>query len=48
MSKCYMFEMITPSHVIVVRPESDEIYLHGVRDLVTLEELQPVPVAAEV
>lgn len=43
-----MFEMITPSHVIVVRPDSDEIYLHGARDLVTLEEVQPGPIAEEV
>jgi hypothetical protein len=47
-TKCYMFEMITPSHIIVVRPEADEVYLHGARDLVTLEEVQPGPIAEEV
>lgn len=46
--KCYMFEMMTPEHVIVVRPTEAQIYLHGVRNLVSLQEEDPQPVAEKV
>eukprot|EP01126_Amoeba_proteus_P050543 TRINITY_DN5983_c0_g1_i5.p1 TRINITY_DN5983_c0_g1~~TRINITY_DN5983_c0_g1_i5.p1 ORF type:complete len:390 (-),score=78.57 TRINITY_DN5983_c0_g1_i5:77-1246(-) len=44
-SKCYMFEMLSMTHVIVVRPKKDEIILHGCRCMETLEELDPEIIA---
>ncbi|KAL0490078.1 bifunctional polynucleotide kinase/RNA ligase [Acrasis kona] len=40
-NKCYMFEMVTHRHVILCRPEQEEIILHGVRDMRTLLEERP-------
>lgn len=44
-TKCYMFEMITPRHPIMVRPEKEEIYLLGVRSLVDYKEYHPQEIA---
>jgi len=41
-TKCYMMEMMTPHNRIVVRHKENNIVLHGVRDLLTLNELNPV------
>jgi hypothetical protein len=37
-----MFEMMSPRNIILVRPERESIVLHGVRNMKTLEELEPV------
>ena len=42
---CYMFEMISHRNPIVVMPESESIVLHGARDLKTLTEREPKPIA---
>jgi len=42
---CYMFELLSRDNVIVNRVEHDAIVLHGVRDLTTLRELAPAPLA---
>jgi len=44
---CYFFEMVTARNVIIVRPEKDEIILHGCRDMITLEEKRPQSIAEE-
>jgi hypothetical protein len=36
---CYIFEMMTPENLIVVQHKEYTIKLHGVRSLITLEEL---------
>jgi len=41
----FVFELLSPCHVIVVRPKEDAIILHGVRDTQTLKELDPEPFA---
>lgn len=46
-SRCYIFEMLSRAHPIVVMPVRDAIVLHGVRDLTTLQEVAPEPVARE-
>ena len=44
---CYMFEMITPLNRIVCVYNESRIVLHGARDLQTLCELIPEPIAKE-
>jgi hypothetical protein len=44
-NKCYMFEMFARKQRIVVPVNSEMIYLHGVRDLQTLQEIDPAPIA---
>ena len=44
---CYIFEMIAKKNPIVVVVEEDEIVLHGARNLTTLQEMRPEPVAKE-
>lgn len=46
-SKCYMFEMFARQQRIVVPVNSEMIFLHGVRDLQTLQEVDPIPIAAK-
>jgi len=49
-SKCYMFEMVTQRHIILVRPSDEQperIILHGVRKMTTLEEEYPDQVAQD-
>ena len=43
----YMFELFSPRNPVVVRPTREALVLHGVRDLRTLCELDPVPIAQE-
>lgn len=38
---CYMFELMTPFNRVLVRHHSNQLVLHGARDLVTLEEFHP-------
>ena len=45
--RCYLFEMATNRHQIVVRHGEDALVLHGARDLTTLEELDPVQIAED-
>lgn len=45
--RCYLFELATNRHQIVVRHEADSLVLHGARNLHTLEELDPVKVARD-
>jgi hypothetical protein len=43
-TKCYMFEMVTHRHIIIVRPDSSDqerIVLHGVRCMKTFNEELP-------
>ena len=40
-----MLELLTPQNRIVVRQESSAIVLHGARDLRTMTELEPEPIA---
>jgi hypothetical protein len=42
-----MFEMFSKTSKIIVQPEEDIIYLHGVRHLETLEEEDPTPIAEQ-
>lgn len=44
-SKCYMFEMFARQQRIVVPVNSEMIFLHGVRNLETLLEVDPIPIA---
>jgi hypothetical protein len=44
-TKCYMFEMLTHRHIILCRPEQEDLVLHGVRDVTTLQELHPQEIA---
>jgi hypothetical protein len=46
-SKCYMFEMFARKQRIVVPVNEEMIFLHGVRDLQTLDEVDPEPYAAK-
>lgn len=34
-------------NIIVVRPKKESIVLHGARDMTTLQELEPEPIAKE-
>lgn len=45
---CYMFEMITPKNIIVVRYTEEKIVLHGVRNMDSLQEEDPEPWAKKV
>lgn len=40
-NKCYMFELATPQNVVLIRHTKASLYLHGVRDLATLQEELP-------
>jgi hypothetical protein len=42
---CYMFELMTPANRIIVSHERPRIVLHGVRNLRTMRELEPEPIA---
>ena len=41
--KCYMFELATPQNIVLIRHKMPQLYLHGVRDLMTLKEELPDP-----
>ncbi|KAG2381310.1 hypothetical protein C9374_006299 [Naegleria lovaniensis] len=43
----FTFELTTPKHPLVVQHETDDLVLHGVRDLQTFTELDPEPFAKE-
>src|SRR5207245_2025768 len=43
---CFMFELRTPENRGIGSHESPRIVLHGVRDLGTMQELEPEPIAA--
>eukprot|EP01125_Pyxidicula_operculata_P017881 TRINITY_DN6311_c0_g1_i2.p1 TRINITY_DN6311_c0_g1~~TRINITY_DN6311_c0_g1_i2.p1 ORF type:complete len:1020 (-),score=210.07 TRINITY_DN6311_c0_g1_i2:2264-5302(-) len=43
--KCFMFELITPQNVIIVQHSQQDIVLHGCRNLNTLQEEDPAPLA---
>lgn len=38
---CFIFELITPYNRIVVQPKENQLVLHGVRNIQTLEESEP-------
>ncbi len=44
-TKCYMFEMATPSNRVIVLQKTSKIVLHGVRCLKTYQESDPVKCA---
>ena len=44
---CYMFELMTPFNRVVVQHQTARIALHGVRDLTTLQELNPSDFASQ-
>jgi len=44
---CYMFEMVTPRHTIIVQPTEENIVFHGARDLITFRELDHIPIGIE-
>lgn len=44
--RCFMFELMTPDNRIIVSHDRPRIVLHGVRDLDTMRESAPEPVAA--
>jgi hypothetical protein len=39
--KCFMFELLSDEQIIVVRPEEEALILHGCRNVLTLNEIQP-------
>ena len=41
---CYVFEMITPRHNLVVKHKKENLILLGARNLITLKELDPIEV----
>lgn len=43
--RCYMFELMTPYNRVVVQHKTCKLVLHGVRDRVSLWEVDPIPVA---
>jgi hypothetical protein len=45
--RCFMFELMTPENRVIVSHERPRIVLHGARDLDTMRELDPLPVARE-
>jgi hypothetical protein len=45
--RCFMFELMTPQNRVIVSHERPRIVLHGARDLGTMRELDPHPVALE-
>lgn len=40
-NKCYMFELATPQNIVIIRHKRPQLFLHGVRDLTTLQEELP-------
>lgn len=42
---CYIFEMLLSKYPIIVQYESDDLVLHGARDLTTYKELDPTEIA---
>lgn len=44
-NKCYMFELATPQNIVLIPHTTVELFLHGVRDLTTLQEELPDPYA---
>jgi hypothetical protein len=46
-TRCYAFEMMTPYNKIICIYKKSNIVLHGVRDLNTLQELEPEPIAVK-
>eukprot|EP01118_Nematostelium_gracile_P004852 TRINITY_DN15786_c0_g1_i1.p1 TRINITY_DN15786_c0_g1~~TRINITY_DN15786_c0_g1_i1.p1 ORF type:complete len:424 (+),score=105.21 TRINITY_DN15786_c0_g1_i1:47-1318(+) len=44
-TKCYMFEMLTDRNVILVRPKREALILHGVRNMINLQEEEPEEIA---
>lgn len=38
---CFIFEVTSPDHLIVVRYKEDGLVLHGARNLKTLKEVNP-------
>jgi hypothetical protein len=42
---CYSFELISPLNCLVVKYNTSRLVLHGVRNLTTLQELAPEPIA---
>lgn len=44
--KCYMFELATPQNIVLIPHKTPQLYIHGVRDLTTLEEELPDPYCA--
>ncbi len=42
---CYMFELMTPYNRVVVQQQKNQLLLHGVRDLLSHQEIDPVKVA---
>lgn len=43
---CFMFELCLPSDPVLVRYPEPRLLLHGARDLTTLKEVEPEPLAA--
>ncbi len=41
-TKCYMFELTTPDNKVIVPYKDERIVLHGVRNLITLQEELPI------
>lgn len=41
---CFMFELNTPENRVIVPAEGRRLLLHGVRDMLTLQELQPLEI----
>lgn len=44
--RCFMFELCLPSDPVLIRHAEPRLVLHGARDLTTLRELDPTPIAA--
>ena len=42
---CFIFELVTPDHIIIVRPKSEGLILHGCRDVNSLKEKTIEPFA---
>jgi hypothetical protein len=40
-NKCFIFEVVTPRHKIIVDYNEDDLFLHGVREMESLLEEQP-------
>lgn len=40
-NKCYMFELATPQNIVLIRHPKADLFLHGVRNLTTLQEELP-------
>jgi hypothetical protein len=44
---CYVFELFTTQNIVLVRPKTDRIVLHGGRDMITFQEYPPDEIAKE-